>query len=259
MNWKEKYLNKVVQGDCLDVMAELPDKCIDLVLTSPPYDGLRKYNGFSFDFPSIAPELFRITKDGGVVVWVVGDASIEGSETGTSFKQALLFKDVGFKLHDTMIYEKPSVAFFTPGRYLQSFEYMFVFSKGKPKTAKLIKDRINKSCGEKVKGTQREADGSTKKKSQCGKIIERHGIRKNIWKINHDRACPEHPATFPAALAGGHIETWSVPGGVVFDPFMGSGTTAVVAKQMGRMFLGAEISSDYVDICNKRLAQETLF
>src|SRR5690554_7883067 len=149
-------LNQIINGDCLEHMKDMPDNYIDLTVTSPPYDNLRTYNGFFFDFEEIAKELFRITKPGGVVVWVVGDATIKGSETGTSFRQALYFKEIGFNLHDTMIYLKDGFSFPESNRYPNVFEYMFVFSKNKPKTFNPIKDRLNKNRGKKITGTDRQ-------------------------------------------------------------------------------------------------------
>jgi site-specific DNA-methyltransferase (adenine-specific) len=185
-------------GDCLEIMKSLPDASIDLTVTSPPYDNLRTYNGYSFDFEGIAKELCRVTKDGGVVVWVVGDATINGSETGTSFKQALYFKDIGFNLHDTMIYEKDGIAFPDKNRYQQSFEYMFVLSKGKPKCLNLIADRKNVSFGRKVTGTVRNADGSTQKMACFGQDIKEFGIRWNVWKFASTKGNVKtgHPAMF---------------------------------------------------------------
>lgn len=100
-------INTIYNEDCLATMRKMPDNYVDLTVTSPPYDNMRKYDNFSFDFHSVAQELYRITQQGGVVVWVVGDQTKNGSESGTSFKQALYFKEtVGFKLYDTMIYRK---------------------------------------------------------------------------------------------------------------------------------------------------------
>ena len=158
-------MNQVIHGDCLEEMKNIADNSIDLTVTSPPYDNLRTYNGYTFDFEGIAKELFRVTKRGGVVVWVVGDATIKGSETGTSFKQALYFKEIGFNLHDTMIYAKDCISFPDKNRYQNSFEYMFVFSKGLPSRKNLIADRKNISFGRKVTGTDRNADGTTRKAS----------------------------------------------------------------------------------------------
>ena len=242
-------------GDCLEVMKSLPDASIDLTVTSPPYDNLRTYNGYSFDFEGIAKEIYRVTKDGGVVVWVVGDATINGSETGTSFKQALYFKEIGFNLHDTMIYEKDGIAFPDKNRYQQSFEYMFVLSKGKPKTLNLINDRKNISFGRKVTGTDRNADGTTRKASCFGNPIKEFGIRWNIWRIASTKGNVKtgHPAMFPESLAYDHIVSWSNEGDTVLDCFLGSGTTGKVAKQLNRRFVGIEISPEYLEIASKRI------
>lgn len=252
-------INKIYNMDCVDGMKMLPDNSVDLTVTSPPYDSLRKYNGFAWDFEAVAKELYRVTKQGGVVVWVVGDSTIKGSETGTSFKQALFFKEIGFNLHDTMIWEKPT--FTATGslavRYAPVFEYMFVFSKGKPKTFNPIKDKQNVSAGRKIHGTIRQKDGSTKKQSCIGNEIQALGQRHNVWKI-----CPEksnknrkHPAVFPEQLAKDHIISWSNEGDTVLDCFMGSGTTAKMAIETNRNFIGFEISSEYCEIARIRIGQ----
>jgi site-specific DNA-methyltransferase (adenine-specific) len=242
-------------GDCLEIMKSLSTQSIDLTVTSPPYDNLRTYNGYSFDFEGIAKELYRVTKDGGVVVWVVGDATINGSETGTSFKQALYFKQIGFNLHDTMIYEKDAIAFPDKNRYQQSFEYMFVLSKGKPKTLNLINDRKNVSFGRKVTGTERNADGTTRKASCFGNPIKEFGIRWNVWKFASTKGNVKtgHPAMFPESLAHDHIVSWSNEGDTVLDCFLGSGTTGKIAKQLNRQFIGIEISPEYLEIAKKRI------
>jgi len=247
--------NQVIQGDCLQIMREMEDNLIDLTVTSPPYDNLRDYNGYSFDFEGIAKELHRITKDGGVVVWVVGDATVKGSETGTSFKQALYFKEIGFNLHDTMIYEKASLSFPETNRYYPAFEYMFIFSKGKPKTTNLIADRKNNYAGTKVNSHSREADGTFRKKPGCGNFIKEYGIRFNIWRIPNVSSKDRngHPAPFPEKLAEDHILSWSNEGDIVFDPMAGSGTTLKMAKKNNRNYIGIEISQEYIDIINKRL------
>lgn len=242
-------------GDCLELMKKLPDECIDLVVTSPPYDNLRTYNGYTFDFENIAKELFRILKKGGVCVWVVSDATINGSETGTSFRQALFFKECGFNLHDTMIWEKPG--FTATGtlkvRYGSVFEYMFVFSKDKPKTFHPIKDRKNKYAGKKRHGSMRQKDGSFKPISNIGKEYAEYGQRFNVWHMPPNKNRTGHPAMYPIQLAKDHIVSWSDEGDVVLDPFIGSGTTAVAAVQTNRHFIGYEISEDYCDIARRRL------
>ena len=255
--------NKIIQGDCLEVMKTLEDNSIDLTVTSPPYDNLRKYNGYTFDFEGIAKELFRVTKQGGVVVWVVGDATIKGSETGTSFKQALYFKEIGFNLHDTMIYEKTGCPFPERNRYYPIFEYMFVFSKGKPTTTNLIDDRKNIYFGDRVarKNHQRNKDGSvsenTAYRNNKNKKIKENGVRFNIWRVTSSRnvnsGTGNHPAIFPEKLAEDHILSWSNPGDVVMDCLAGSGTTLKMAKKNNRNYIGIEISEEYIDIINKRL------
>jgi site-specific DNA-methyltransferase (adenine-specific) len=246
-------------------MKELPEGCIDLTVTSPPYDNLRDYKGYSFDFEPIAKELYRITKPGGVVVWIVGDATIKGSETGTSFRQALYFKEIGFNLHDTMIYEKDGAPFPDKTRYYNSFEYMFVLSKGKPKTFNQLCDRKNKYVGKRKSQTVRQKDGTLIKVPE--KVNKEFGARFNIWRINSgkgkttlDEYAFEHPAMFPEQLAEDHILSWSNEGDVVFDPFLGSGTTAKMAVLNNRHYIGFEISEEYFDICSKRLddAEKTL-
>ena len=251
-------VNKIYNENCLETMAKMPDCFVDLTVTSPPYDNLRTYNGYSFDFEAVAKELYRVTKQGGVVVWVVGDATIKGSETGTSFRQALFFKEIGFNLHDTMIYEKCGVMP-SKTRYCQMFEYMFVFSKGKPKTTNIIKDRKNNWGNTKTGNIgQRQKDGSVKKNGI--KTISEFGSRFNIWRImneggfmNKDVETKLHPAPFPEQLANDHIKSWSNEGDLVYDPFMGSGTTAKMAVLNKRNWIGSEISEEYCKIIERRI------
>jgi len=238
-------------------MKSIPDGNIDLTVTSPPYDNLRTYNGYTFDFEGIAQELYRVTKDGGVVVWIVGDATIKGSETGTSFRQALYFKEIGFNLHDTMIWNKGT---FTAvgalvNKYAPVFEYMFVLSKGQPKTFNPIKDRKNKHFGRKKHGTFRQEDGTTKQLSSIGKPISEYGQRFNIWDISAEKSNSKrlHPAMFSEQLAHDHIISWSNEGDTVLDCFMGSGTTGKMAKQLNRNFIGVEISKEYLEIAKERI------
>lgn len=252
----EKYLNEIICGDNIEVLKELPDDSIDLTVTSPPYDNLRTYKGFVWDFEGIAKELYRVTKEGGVVVWVVNDATINGSETGTSFRQALYFRDeCGFNLHDTMIYEKVGLSFPDSNRYYQMFEYMFIFSKGHPKTFNPIKDRRNVSAGRKINGLDRKKDGSFKERTGLGKTIKEYGVRFNIWKIPNQKRGINHPAPFPEQLANDHIVSWSNPGDIVLDPFVGSGTTAKMATLNGRNYIGIDISDEYCELARKRVGE----
>lgn len=245
--------------DCVEGMRTLPTESVDLTVTSPPYDGLRDYNGFSFDYKQTLEELFRVTKPGGVVVWVVNDQTVDGSESGTSFRQALYAKEIGFNLHDTMIWEKMS-PFQHSNRYIQNFEYMFVLSKGKPKTANLICDRLNIYGGTGIHGTERQKDGHTKNLSekQKSKQVKDFGARTNTWEIPADKNNETgHPAVFPLRLATDHILSWSNPGDTVLDPFLGSGTTRIAAYDTGRNFIGYEISKEYFDKQEERFAAYT--
>ena len=245
-------LGIILNMDCVKAMKLMPNECIDLTVTSPPYDNLRTYNGFTWDFESTAKELYRITKQGGVVVWVVGDATIKGSETGTSFRQALYFMKCGFNLHDTMIYQKAQACFGSNKCYLQSFEYMFVLSKGTPKTINFICDRKNRRSGvESMASSGLSKDG--KKADRIRKEMKEYGKRKNIWEYGVGGGKTGHPAVFPEALANDHIISWSNPNDTVFDPFMGSGTTAKMAMLNNRKFIGCELSEEYCKIIKERL------
>ena len=260
----EIKLDNIYNMDCLEGMKAMPDGSVDLTVTSPPYDNLRTYNGYCFDFENIARELYRVTKQGGVVVWVVGDATIEGDETCTSFRQALFFREVGFKLLDTMIYIKENYAPMYPSarRYANQFEYMFVLSKGKHNTFNPVQRQKARNKRESV--AYRQKDGSLQRK------IKEEGREtkdaSNVWyysvggNSSKDNIAFEHPAIFPELLAADHINSWSNEGDVVLDPFMGSGTTAKVARALNRHYIGFEISAEYCEIIRKRLEQtKTLF
>lgn len=249
--------NIIYNENCLDTMSRMEDNSIDCVITSPPYDNLRDYHGYVFDFERIGSELFRIMKQGGVIVWIVGDATIKGSETGTSFKQALFFKELGFNLHDTMIYQKTGSPFIGIHRYTQLFEYMFVLSKGAPKTFNPIM-RKNKCAGQLSNRAYRDKDGQIKELGDVMPIKE-ESVEGNVWLIvtgggiTKDKFAFSHPAMFPEELVSKHIRSWTNPGNVIYDPFMGSGTTAKVAWLMDRQFIGSEMSYDYFALANRRI------
>lgn len=235
----------------------LKDNSVDLVVTSPPYDNLRDYKGYTFDFESVIRELWRVIKIGGVVVWVVGDETVNGSESGTSFRHALYFMRVGFRLHDTMIYRtnKPPL---THNRYEQEFEYMFVFSNGKPNTFNPIMIKSN-FAGTGTQGTFRQDATGIQEKAHNKKLISAMRIKGNIWNIlsgngkgTQDNFVFEHPATFPESLANDHILSWSNPNDTVLDPMCGSGTTVKMAKELGRIGIGFDISEEYVRLAVKR-------
>ena len=252
-------------GDCAKELKKIPANFVDLVVTSPPYDTLRTCYNSTFDMDAITSELMRVMKQGGVIVWVVADETINGSESGTSFRQALKFMDAGFNLHDTMIWEK--AGFTDTGslkvRYPNVFEYMFVFSKGKPKTFNPIKDRVNVSAGRKMHGVIRQKDGSVKTMSSNGKTICDYGQRFNVWQIDSLKSNTErrHPAQFPLQLAKDHIYSWSNTNDTVMDIFMGSGTTGVASVNMGRKFIGIEIDKGYFEMakCRIETAERPLF
>lgn len=235
-------------GDCVSLMREeVPTEYVDLTITSPPYDNLRTYNGYKWNFEDAAKELFRVTKNGGVVVWVVNDATIKGSETGSSFRQALFFKDCGFNLHDTMIWVKDGGGAIGSNKcYTQNFEYMFVFSKGVPKTINLIRDKPNLSYGIDKSGVgRRKPDGT--KKIESRKPSQEFSKRNNWWYIPPQKGCG-HPAVFPEQLVNDHILTWSNENDIIFDPFLGSGTTAKMSILNNRHYIGFEISDEYYNL-----------
>lgn len=239
-------------------MARMPNDFIDFIITSPPYDDIRNYNGFKFEFEKIALELFRVLKKGGVMIWVVADATIDGSETGTSFKQALYFKEqVGFRIHDTMIYYKNNPMPQTGNRYHQHFEYMFAFSKGNPKTFNPI-----------TEPTKYRGLANMKNRGKTGSLDYEKVLRTKEKKVGNvffysvgggistkDKIAFQHPAIFPEQLVRDQIYTWTNEGELVYDPFMGSGTTAKVAQLMKRHWVGSEISKEYVEIAEKRLSE----
>lgn len=247
-------VNKNYNESNLETMAKMPDCFVDLTVTSPPYDGLRTYNGYSFPFEDIAKELYRITKQGGIIVWIVGDATVKGSESGTSFRQALYFKEIGFNLHDTMIWEKtnPPPNDKKQNRYVNSFEYMFVFSKGKPKTCNYI-TTDSKHSG-KIRGGTKQLDvNDTNRRVSKKSIVSSKKPLTNIWKMSKFCGKVGHPAPFPEQLANDHIISWSNENDLIYDPFMGSGTTAKMAMLNNRNYIGSEISSEYCDIIEERI------
>lgn len=239
-------------GDNLALMGGIQKETVDLTVTSPPYDDLRTYTGYSFDFEGLAKELFRVTKPGGVVVWNVADATKNGSESGTSFKQALYFMQIGFNLHDTMIWVKDGGGAIGSNKtYTQNFEYMFVFSKGPPRATNLLRDAPNQSFGKNKSGVGRRKNTGEVKieiRKDCAEFKKRN----NWWYIPPQKG-KGHPAVFPDALAKDHILSWSNPDDLVLDPFMGSGTTGVAAVNTGRRFIGMEISPEYFAIAWDRI------
>lgn len=268
MFWLKMQKNIIYNENCIDTLSRMPDDFFDLVVTSPPYDDLRNYKGYSFDFEPIAKELFRTIKQGGVMVWVVGDATSNGSESGTSFKQALCFKEIGFNLHDTMIYQKINYVPLTHNRYEQSFEYMFILSKGKPKTFNPIKIPTKNPGKLEKYGLERRQNHGAKHAMRLYEETEyiatkSEKIAPNIFSYTVGKEKTGHPAPFPEQLAKDMIISWSDEGDLVYDPFMGSGTVAKCCKLLNRDCLGSEISKEYCEIAENRigatLIEENLF
>ncbi len=257
----ERYLNNIIEGNCVEVLKLFNENSIDLTLTSPPYDTLRSYKGYVFPFEEIANQLYRITKPGGVVVWVVADATINGSETGTSFRQALYFKEIGFNLHDTMIFQKQNpLPQIYRKRYTNVFEYMFVFSKGPVKTHNpIMVDTLH--AGLKLNGTTyKNYSKYEQKRKKKAKPVKDKKIKGNIWtyivgKRAEDQEAKGHPAPFPMALARDHIQSWTNEGDIVLDPMCGSGTTCVAALQLNRKYIGIDISHEYCELARSRIAK----
>jgi site-specific DNA-methyltransferase (adenine-specific) len=254
-----KYLNKIINDDCVEFLNKISENSIDLVVTSPPYDSLRSYKGYKFEFEKIAKLLFKVVKQGGIVVWVVGDATINGSETGTSFKQALFFQSIGFNLHDTMIFRKQNpIPQIYRKRYSNEFEYMFVFSKGRVKTHNpIMVDTLH--AGLKLTSTTyKNYSKNDQKRSKLANPVKDKKIKGNIWqyvvgKKKEDQEAKGHSAPFPCKLAEDHILSWTKKGDVVLDPMCGSGTTCRMAKILKRNFIGVEISNEYTKLAIKRL------
>ncbi|MDD5589508.1 MAG: site-specific DNA-methyltransferase [Candidatus Nanoarchaeia archaeon] len=259
--------NQIICGDNLEVLKQFPDDCIDLTITSPPYDQLRVYNGFSFDWRKLAKELYRITKQGGIVVWVVNDQSVDGSKTGTSFKQALWFKHVGFNIYDVMIWQKNNMPC-NHNKYEQCFEYMFVFSKGSPKTFNPIKVQTKYFGQKRNPKLKKEAasfneDSKQKRLSNKNTDVQEYKIKSNIWYVpsgfgnaSKDDYAFQHPAIFPENLVRDHIISWSNENDIVLDPFNGSGTTCKIAKRYNRKYIGIDISPEYCELARKRIEED---
>jgi len=246
----------LMQGDCLERMKEIPDGSVDMVITSPPYDDLRSYNGNNAEWgervwKGVIENLYRVVGTGGVVVWVVADKTFKGSESLTSFKQAMHAVDCGFNLHDTMIWEKTGRVP-TQDRYYNVVEYMFVFSKGKPKSMNFITDHKCVNGGRKQRKDKVINKGENKK-GEGYFIRNEFGRRSNIWKIHIGKNTTEHPAVFPIELATDHIISWSNENDTVLDPFMGSGTSGVAAKNLNRNFIGIELDEEYFKIAQERI------
>lgn len=260
----DKFINRINKGNNVTIMNKMPDNSVDLVVTSPPYDDLRDYeNDLTWDFPTfkkVAKQLYRIVKKGGTVVWIIGDKTKDGNKSLTSFKQALYFQEIGFYMYDVIIYEKAGSGPPHSKRYFNTFEYMFILTKGKPNTVNLLADKKNTCAGMTTFAdvTRREKDGTLTNKGR--KVINEYGVRTNIWRYNNgkgfstkDKIAHEHPAIFPEKLVDDHILSWSNPGDIVLDPFGGSGTTAKESIKLGRRWIYIEKVDKYCKIAEERI------
>ena len=256
---RDKITNRIIEGNCIEVMKSFDESLIDLTVTSPPYDNLRTYKGYIFQFEEIAEQLYRLTKPGGIVVWIVNDATIQGSETGTSFKQALHFKEIGFNLHDTMIFQKTNpIPQIYRQRYNGIFEYMFVFSKGKVKTHNPIKVDCLYAGSQLNGSTYKNYSKGEQKRKKMAKPVKKQKIKGNIWEYvvgarAEDQEAKGHPAPFPCALARDHIKSWTNEGDIVLDPMCGSGTTCISALQLNRNYIGIDMGHEYCEMAQQRL------
>jgi len=259
---KENMINKFYVANSIEFMRERMNAgSIDLTVTSPPYDNLRNYKGYKFEFENMADELFRVTKKGGIVVWVVGDKIIKGNKSLTSFKQGLYFQKIGFNVHDVMIYAKKNTPFMRSNAYTNGYEYMFILSKGKPKTFNPLKEPTVRS-GMEMLVHNKGPDGKNKK---VLKELKKEKTKSNIWYYavglggsTNDRGAFKHPAIYPERLAQDHILSWSNEGDVVFDPMCGSGTTCKMAFLNNRNYIGVDISEEYINIAEERLEEANM-
>lgn len=254
-----KNINKIIHADCCRLLTQFETDCIDFILTSPPYDNLRNYGGYSFNFTTLAQELYRILKDGGVMVWVIADATIQGSETGTSFRQALHFMDIGFNLHDTMIFKKRNpIPQIYRKRYINEFEYMFVFSKGTVKTHNSLMVPCIHAGLELGSTTYKNYSKNSQIRTKLANPVKQEKIKGNVWeyvvgKNKEDQEAKGHPAPFPCQLARDHILSWTHADDIVLDPMCGSGTTCKVAYELQRRFIGIEIHKEYCTLARQRI------
>lgn len=253
MGDKVKYNNdncKLLNGDCIKVLDTIPECSVDLIVTSPPYDDLREYNSV-IDYDALIPKLYKVLKDGGVVVWNVNDRVKDGTKTLSSFKQALMFKEKGFLVNDVMIWEKTNpIPQVKQPRYDQCFEYMFIFSKGRPKTFNPIMVRCS-HAGEHSDSCKTLTPDVSRTKKDI--IINDFKKDRNIWKFNVANNKTKHPAVFPIELPLRHIKTWTNENDVVLDPFMGSGTTGLASLSLNRSFIGIELDEEYFNISKERV------
>ena len=249
--------------DCVEGIKKLPDESIDLMITSPPYDGIRKYNGFNYDLHATGKEIYRVLKDGGIAVMVIQDQTKNFGKTLTSFKMIIDWCDnIGFKLFETVIYKKHGGegAWWTK-RFRVDHEYMPIFLKGE-RPQYFNKEHLkipSKHGGKTMTGcATRLTNGKTLKSKKV--TINLMKCRGTLWNYttcgDGSRLKHQHPATFPNKIPFDFIECFCPKKGVVIDPFIGSGTTALAAIELERNYIGFDISKEYCDLAKKRIKEE---
>lgn len=310
-----RFLNKVICGDCLEVMKDIPDKSVDMVLTSPPYWSLRDYGtegqiGLESTFQEyiknlckIFDETMRILKNNGTCWVVLGDTYISGGGASrhfgysdpkykngrngqhiepSAFPQSLPPKSLamipsrfaiemqsrGWILRNEIIWHKPNaMPSSAKDRFTVDFEKIFMFSKNiKYKFNQQLEpylEPMNRWGGDKLKKSGISdwdvGTGQTSYRNRNMRPNKRGRNKRCVWSINTKPTGQKHYATYPDSLIKTPILAGSSKDDVVFDPFMGSGTTALVASELNRHFIGIEINPDYCKIAEDRLAQQEIF
>ena len=267
MNTKEKFLsehiNSIICGDSAEVLKNFPDNSIDMVVTSPPYDGLRDYNGFSLDLHKIGKEIYRVLKDGGIAVMVIQDATKDFAKSLTSFRTIVDWCDnVGFRLFETVIYHKNGTeGAWWKQRFRVDHEYMPIFMKGK-KPQYFNKEPLkipSKHGGKVMSGSgNRRTDGTLSETVR--RPINTMKCRGTVWDYlmagDKNPLKRKHPAVFPDKIPYDCIQCFCPEGGLVLDPFIGCGSTAVMAKVLGRNYIGIDISREYCDLAEERIEKD---
>lgn len=257
------WVDKVHCMECVEGMEMLPDDCVDLVVTSPPYDAVRKYNGFAFDLHQTGAQIHRVLKDGGIAAMVIQDQTKDFGKSLTSFRTIIDWCDsFGFKLFECVIYRKNgSEGAWWKHRFRVDHEYIPLFLKG-DRPAYFDKQPLrvpSKHGGKVMSGSgNRRTDGATN--GTVRREINATKCRGTIWNYlmagDKNPLKRKHPAVFPDAIPSDLIQCFCPPGGIVLDPFIGSGSTAVQALKHERHFIGFDISQEYCDLCNQRLEKD---
>ena len=252
-------------NDCVKVLPYFKDS-VDLIITSPPYDDLREYGGHEFNFRAVADAIIPALKDGGQMAWIVQDAIRNYQETGNSFRQALYFQEHGLLLHQTIIFQKANESGKSHTRYAEVTEYIFILTKGRPKTFNPIIDKPNAEANTRQSNTNKGRNKAGELGSYVGSYtVPKFSKRINVWRYNTSRMAPDfkdahkHPAIYPLALGHDLVTSYSNPGDLVLDPMCGSGTTIRAAVNLDRNAVGIDIEPSYIELAKRRMSQLTLF